>query len=72
MMSRRRKEPRKGLQLPRNCKIQAADSIVSIPWNEVRAGYWNHDASAASRGWQAPDAGLGRGNDPYDQANAAT
>jgi hypothetical protein len=46
------------------------DPTVSIPWNEVRAGYWEARCVCGVEGWHAPDAGRVRRNDPYDPATA--
>jgi hypothetical protein len=70
LFGRRKNGPDKAFVHQEGCKIQAADPSVSIPWNEVRAGYWEARCVCGFEGWYAPDTGRVRRNDPYDPATA--
>lgn len=69
MFGRRKKGPNKPFEHQGDCKILAADPSVEIPWNEVRAGYWEARCICGAEGWHAPDAARVRA-DPYDPAAA--
>jgi hypothetical protein len=66
----RKRGPDKAFVHQEGCRIQAADPSVSIPWNEVRAGYWEARCVCGVEGWYAPNTGRVRRNDPYDPATA--
>jgi hypothetical protein len=70
MFGSRKQAPDKAFSHSEGCKIQAADPTVSIPWNEVRAGYWEARCVCGVEGWHAPHAGRVRRNDPHDPATA--
>jgi hypothetical protein len=70
LFGRRKNGPDKAFVHQEGCKIQAADPSVSIPWNEVRAGYWEARCVCGFEGWYAPDTGRVRRSDPYDPATA--
>ena len=65
MFDRRKKGPDKTFNHTEDCKIQAADPTLSIPWNEVRAGYWEARCVCGVEGWHAPEADRVR-SDPLD------
>jgi hypothetical protein len=65
MMRRRKKGPEKAFSHAEDCKIQAADPSISIPWNEVRTGYWEARCVCGVEGWHAPVADRVR-SDPLD------
>jgi hypothetical protein len=62
--------PQKAFVHRDDCKVLRADPGVEIPWNEVRAGYWEARCVCGVEGWHAPDVGRLRRNDPYDPATA--
>lgn len=70
MFGRTKKGPNKAFAHADGCKLLRADPGVVIPWNEVRAGYWEARCVCGVEGWHAPDAARVRRNDPYDPATA--
>jgi len=62
--------PQKAFVHRDDCKVLRADPGLEIPWNEVRAGYWEARCVCGVEGWHAPDVGRLRRNDPYDPATA--
>jgi hypothetical protein len=63
-------QPQKAFVHRDDCKLLRADPGIEIPWNEVRAGYWEARGVCGVEGWHAPNAGRVRRNDPYDPATA--
>ena len=65
MFGHRKKGPSKPFNHQTDCKILAADPGADIPWNEVRAGYWEARCVCGTEGWHAPGADRVR-LDPLD------
>jgi hypothetical protein len=49
-----------------DCKIVKVDPSIEIPWNEVRAGYWEARCVCNVQGWHAPDVDRRTPLDPRD------